>query len=132
MKDILSQEEINSLLANSKEDDSYDEMFKIPFADYVNVSARQVEFEEFDKTSENSVPSDISELKELPLKISVELGKTTKTIGEILKLSLGSVIELDNMFGESINIFANDKLIAKGEIIVIDENYGIRITEIIN
>jgi flagellar motor switch protein FliN/FliY len=71
-------------------------------------------------------------LMDVPLKLTVELGRTTKLVKEILALAPGSVVELDKLAGEAVDILVNEKLIAKGEVVVIDENFGVRITEIIN
>jgi len=69
---------------------------------------------------------------DVPLDVSVELGKTQKTIKEVLELNQGSIIQLDKMAGEPVDLMVNGKLVAKGEVVVIDENYGIRITAIIS
>jgi flagellar motor switch protein FliN/FliY len=69
---------------------------------------------------------------DIPLQVSVELGKTHKEISEILEFGLGTIIVLDKLAGDPVEVLANGKLIAKGEVVVIDENYGVRITEIIN
>jgi flagellar motor switch protein FliN/FliY len=74
----------------------------------------------------------IALLLDVPLKLTVELGRTTKLVKEILALAPGSVVELDKLAGEPVHILVNEKLIAKGEVVVIDENFGVRITEIIN
>lgn len=71
-------------------------------------------------------------LLDIPLQISVELGRTKKTIKDILELSSGSVIELDKLAGEPVDIYVNQKLIALGEVVVIDENFGVRITNILD
>ena len=74
---------------------------------------------------------DINKIKDLPVKLTVELGRTKMQIRDILKLGDGSIIELDKVVGEPINIFANGKLIAKGEVVSVDERFGVRIQEII-
>ncbi|MGH7739222.1 MAG: flagellar motor switch protein FliN [bacterium] len=74
----------------------------------------------------------IALLMDVPLRMTVELGRTTKLVKEILALAPGSVVELDKLAGEAVDILVNEKLIAKGEVVVIDENFGVRITEIIN
>lgn len=79
-----------------------------------------------------TVPQNIGLIMDVPLDVSVELGKTRKTIKEILELQQGSIIQLDKMAGEPVDLLVNGKLIAKGEVVVIDENYGIRITTIIS
>jgi flagellar motor switch protein FliN/FliY len=71
-------------------------------------------------------------LLDIPLHISVELGRTKKMIKEILELAPGSVIELDKLAGEPVDIYVNQKLIARGEVVVIDENFGVRITNILD
>lgn len=72
----------------------------------------------------------IDMLLDVDLQVSVELGRTRLPIREILQLGLGSVIELDKLAGEPVDILVNDKPIAKGEVIIIDENFGVRITSI--
>ena len=69
---------------------------------------------------------------DVPVRVTVRLGQAFKTIGEVLNLAPGSVIELDKMAGDPVDILVNGKLIARGEVVVIDENFGIRITEITN
>lgn len=97
------------------------------------VNVKPLQFESFDEEDEgyNSY-SDIDLIKDVPLGITVELGRTTKKISEILDFGPGTVIELDKLVGEPLDILVNGKQIAKGEVVVVDENYGIRITDIIN
>ncbi len=71
-------------------------------------------------------------LLDIPLKVTVELGRTNRPIKDILDLSAGSIIELDKLAGEPVDILVNQKLIAKGEVVVIDENFGVRVTDIIS
>lgn len=71
-------------------------------------------------------------IMDVPLQVTVELGKAKKTIRDILELGPGSVIELDKLAGEPVDILVNGKLLAKGEVVVIDENFGVRITDIVN
>ncbi len=68
---------------------------------------------------------------DVPLQVTVELGRTEKLVRDVLELSPGSVIELDKLAGEPVDILVNQKYIAKGEVVVIDENFGIRITDIV-
>jgi flagellar motor switch protein FliN/FliY len=67
----------------------------------------------------------------VPLEVTVELGRTTMSIKDILALGVGSVIELDKTAGEPVDIYVNNKLIARGEVVVIDENFGVRITSVV-
>lgn len=70
-------------------------------------------------------------LMDVPLQVTVELGRTNKMVKEVLALGPGSVLELDKLAGEPVDILVNEKPIAKGEVVVIDENFGIRVTEIL-
>lgn len=76
--------------------------------------------------------SNIDLLLDVPLQITVELGRTRMLIKDVLELGIGSVVELNKLAGEAVEIFVNHKLIAKGEVVVIDENFAVRITSIVN
>ncbi len=76
--------------------------------------------------------NNIELLLDVPLEITVELGRTSMLVKDILELGTGSVIELDKLAGEPVEIMVNNKLIAKGEVVIIDENFGVRITKIIS
>lgn len=71
-------------------------------------------------------------LLDIPLDVSVELGRSSMIINKMLHLSQGSVIELDKEAGEPVDIYVNQKLLGKGEVIVVNDRYGVRITEIIS
>lgn len=71
-------------------------------------------------------------LLDIPLQVTVELGRTKRSIKEILEFTQGSIIELDKLAGEPVDILVNQKLIAKGEVVVIDENFGVRVTDIVS
>jgi flagellar motor switch protein FliN/FliY len=79
-----------------------------------------------------TVSRNLNMLYDIPLGVTVELGRTSRTVKDILSLTQGSVIELDKLAGEPVDILVNHKLIAKGEVVVIDESFGVRITEISN
>ena len=76
--------------------------------------------------------ANISLIKDVPLQVTVELGRTKKSIREILEFSTGSIIELDKLAGEPVDIHVDGQLTARGEVVVIDENFGVRITEIVS
>ncbi len=97
------------------------------------VNVQPVKFESFESAgvSNGAMPENIEIIKDVLLKVTVELGRTRKTIDEILDFAPGTIVELDKLVGESLDILVNGKKIAKGEVVVIDENYGIRITDII-
>ena len=79
-----------------------------------------------------AVDGNIGLILDVPLQVTVELGRTKKLIREILELSPGSVLELDKLAGEPVDVLVNGKLLAKGEVVVIDENFGVRITDIVS
>ncbi len=90
-------------------------------------------FSNFEKPNlPDSEMKNLDMLLEIPLEVKVELGRTKKTIQEILTISQGSIIELDKLAGEPVDVRVNDRLIAKGEVVVIDENFGVRITDIVS
>lgn len=93
----------------------------------------QATFSEFEPTPlSETEKSNLGMLLDIPLKITVELGKTKKSIKEILELTHGSIVELDKLAGEPVDILVNGKLIAEGEVVVIEENFGVRVTDIIS
>jgi len=98
-----------------------------------------IEYEQFDGSastngaaSEHASPSDLSRLNEIPMELSVEIGRTHMTVGETLDLRVGSVVALERLAGETADLLVNGSAIARGEVVVIDEQYGLRITEILD
>ncbi len=99
---------------------------------YVNV--RPVDYESFDDEEEVLSEEQLSNLELImmvPLTISVEIGKTRKQIKDILEISPGTIIELDKQAGALVDIIVNGKLIAKGEVVVVNDNFGVRVVEIL-
>ena len=78
-----------------------------------------------------NAPENIGLIMDVPLEVTVELGRAVKSISEILDFSPGTIIELDKIAGEPIDVLVNGKFVAKGEVVVIEESFGIRVTEII-
>jgi len=97
-----------------------------------HVNVQPVQFAPLVQQTIPVVDSNISLIMDVPLQVTVELGRTRKLIRDILELSPGSVIELDKLAGEAVDILVNGKLIAKGEVVVIDDNFGVRITDIVS
>ncbi|GMK40732.1 hypothetical protein PCCS19_37880 [Paenibacillus sp. CCS19] len=98
-----------------------------------NVNVQPVQFANFQGAPYvQADDTNLNLLLDIPLKVTVELGRTQKQIKEILELSQGSIIELDKLAGEPVDILVNNKLIAKGEVVVIDENFGVRVTDIVS
>jgi flagellar motor switch protein FliN len=81
---------------------------------------------------EGGAPQNLDFLLDIPLEISVELGKTKISIGELLKLSQGAVVELNKSTEQPLEIFVNRKLMAQGEVVVVNEKFAIRLTNIIS
>jgi flagellar motor switch protein FliN/FliY len=96
------------------------------------VNVQPVQFASFDMGSVIQQKENMGIIMDVPLEITVELGRTKKRIQEILEFTPGTVVELDKLAGEPIDILVNGKFVAKGEVVVIDENFGIRITDIIS
>jgi len=96
------------------------------------VNVQPMQFQSFDDGLADVERKNISLLMDVPLQIAVELGRTTKKIREILEFGQGSIIELDKLAGEPVDILVNGRVIAKGEVVVIDESFGVRITDIIH
>lgn len=98
-----------------------------------SVTIQEAAFSDFNQVELNkNEQRNLDMLLDIPLKVTVELGRTKRTIKDILDLSSGSIIELDKLAGEPVDILVNEKLIAKGEVVVIDENFGVRVTDIIS
>ncbi|MGO9321187.1 MAG: flagellar motor switch protein FliN [Solirubrobacteraceae bacterium] len=98
-----------------------------------------IEYEQFEPsangsppTSDGASPADLSRLSEIPMELSVEIGRTHMTVGETLDLRVGSLVTLERLAGETADLLVNGSAIARGEVVVIDEQYGLRITEILD
>jgi len=97
------------------------------------VNVQPLVFQNFDEVQpETDGKENIGLILDVPLQVTVEVGKTRKLIREILEFTAGSIIELDKQAGDPVDILVNGKLIAKGEVVVIDENFGVRITEMVD
>lgn len=96
------------------------------------VPAAQAQFMPLSTTPVQVNEANIGLILDVPLQVTVELGRAKKTIKEILELTSGSIVELDKLAGEPVDIFVNGKFLAKGEVVVIDENFGVRITDIVS
>ncbi|GMT42231.1 MAG: flagellar motor switch protein FliN [bacterium] len=87
---------------------------------------------EGEKTVLDEIKIELDQYLDIPLTVSAELGRTDITIREILKLSEGSVVPLDKLVGEPIEIYINGLLAARGEVVVVNERFGIRVTDVID
>ncbi|WP_100408161.1 flagellar motor switch phosphatase FliY [Bacillus solitudinis] len=102
--------------------------FQQPPVDIQPAAFSQFEPPELSQNESNN----LNILLDIPLQVTVELGRTKRSIKEILEFTQGSIIELDKLAGEPVDILVNQKLIAKGEVVVIDENFGVRVTDIVS
>ncbi len=95
-----------------------------------------IEYEQFDQTAQDgsggAPEPDLNRLSDIPMELSVEIGRAHMTVGETLELRVGSVLALERQAGEAADLLVNGTAIARGEVIVIDEQYGLRITEILD
>ncbi|HET8710058.1 MAG TPA: flagellar motor switch protein FliN [Spongiibacteraceae bacterium] len=116
-----SQDDIDALLAAS------DDAPEVP-------SPQRAELDEFDPSVRNQRPGapDLDVILDIPVRISMEVGNTEITIRNLLQLNQGSVIELDRLAGEPLDVLVNGTLIAHGEVVVVNEKFGIRMTDVIS
>lgn len=94
-------------------------------------NVQPAQFQNFTESFGAATPENIGLIMDVPLEVTVELGRTSKSISEILEFAPGTIIELDKIVGEPIDVLVNGKFVAKGEVVVIEESFGIRVTEII-
>ncbi|KXS40610.1 MAG: flagellar motor switch protein FliN/FliY [Candidatus Frackibacter sp. T328-2] len=97
-----------------------------------NVDVQSVQFSQLGNGQATGMQNNINLIQDVPLEVTVRLGKTKMLIKDILELGNGSVIELDKLAGEAVDLLVNGKLVAKGEVVVIDENFGFRVTDIVS
>ncbi len=114
----LPKEKINLKFGDDDETQSDDSL----------ITVRPVRFQEFDEPKLNlSMKKNLDIMQDIPMHITVELGRTKSTIKDIINMDIGSVVELDKIAGEQVEIYANEKLIARGEVIVIEDKFGVRV-----
>ncbi len=93
------------------------------------ITVRPVKFQEFEDSPPNrSIKKNLDIMQDVLMHISVELGRTKSSIKEVMEMEKGSIVELDKIAGEQVEIFVNEKLVAKGEVIVIEDKFGVRVT----
>jgi flagellar motor switch protein FliN/FliY len=98
-----------------------------------------VAYEQFDQAPEGAPhdadagrdSSDLRRLSDVPMEISVEIGRTRMTVGETLQLRAGSIVTLERLAGEPVDLLVNGTPIARGEVVIVDEEFGLRVTEIV-
>lgn len=97
-----------------------------------SVVVQAARFKALDDSQTEGSRRNLDIIVDVPLQLTVELGRTTQKIRDVLALSPGAVVELDRLAGEAVDVLVNGKLVAKGEVVVIDENFGVRITDIVS
>jgi len=118
MKHGLTQEEIAALFAGAEQQKGQAESASFPSLDPAE--------------GEAAAPSSLGLLADVELELTVELGQSRRNIREILAMGEGSVLELDRHAGELVDILVNGRLVARGEVVVIGEHYGVRIAELVS
>ena len=93
------------------------------------ITVRPVKFQQFENTPPvRSIKKNLDIMHDVSMHVSVELGRTKSSIREVMEMEAGSIVELDKIAGEQVEIFVNEKLVAKGEVIVIEDKFGVRVT----
>lgn len=116
---------------SSPEKESVDDLWGEAMSEQLNAESSAV-FQALDKESPpTNLSADLDLIMDIPVKMTVELGRTKMTIKELLRLSQGSVVSLDGLAGEPLDILINGYLIAQGEVVVVSDKFGVRITDII-
>ena len=124
MSDCLSQEEINKFLNNFNEDqEGSSSEEKAPVVE-------KVRFKPLNALKNIGTQRHLKEYGDTELRLSVELGKTVVTVGEVIKLKENSVIKLEKMVGDNVSVLVNDRNFAQGEIVIVNDNFGVRITSV--
>ncbi|WP_374711446.1 flagellar motor switch protein FliN [Symbiobacterium terraclitae] len=125
-KQGLTQEEIAALFAAAQKGEQ-------PAEQPAEQRPEQVPFPALDPEAEVAGdPAPLGLLSDVELELTVELGQSRRSLREILAMGPGSVLELDKHAGEAVDLLVNGRLVARGEVVVIGENYGVRITELVN
>ena len=117
---------------NAQPDAPTDEMQEKTQAPETGCTAQADESVGNDSSTTADASANMEFLLDIPLEVTVELGRTKMLINDMLKLGQGSVIELSKLAGESLEILANQKPIARGEVVVVNDKYGVRLTEVIS
>ena len=92
---------------------------------------KSAELESQEQTTDEKIKK-LDLILDIPLKVSVELGRTRILVNDLLQLGQGSVIELNKLAGDPLEVLVNDKLVARGEVVVVNEKFGIRLTDIVS
>ena len=134
-EEIPENKEINNIQIKKEETKnieiapilSDEDEFEEPIKELITV--RPVKFQQFEESEPNrAIKKNLDILQDISMHVSVELGRTKTSIREVMEMEAGSIVELDKIAGEQVEIFVNEKLVARGEVIVIEDKFGVRIT----
>ena len=131
----MDQNEIDEAIVKSDEEISWDDVQEELAAAALpseKPEIRSVSFEEMNMAESNNGGLDLDFILDIPLTLTVELGKTQMLIGDLLRLGQGSVVELSKLAGEPMDVFVNNRLIARGEVVVVNDKFGVRLTDVIS
>ena len=118
-----SKQETNTFVTTAEEDEEYNNQPE------ELITVRPIKFQQFEQTPPvRAIKKNLDIMQDVSMHISVELGRTKSTIREVMEMEEGSVVELDKIAGEQVEIYVNEKLVAKGEVIVIEDKFGVRVT----
>lgn len=133
---VLSQDDIDKLMSQDGElEQDWDDSFESPPAAAEPSAPAPADGFEPMPAAKPAKPSDDRSLDfilDIPLEVAVELGRTRMVINDLLQLGQGSVIELTKLAGEPLEILVNNKLVARGEVVVVNEKFGVRVTDIVS
>lgn len=127
---VMSYEVVNNMLKNIVSDEKVQPEVKEELEES-SATVQPIRFEEFTDGLVANEKENMELLMDLQLQVSVELGKVKKPIKEILQFTQGTIVELDRLAGENVDVLVSGKIIAKGEVVVVDQNFGVRITQIV-
>ncbi len=129
---LLSQDDIDNVLGDMADNlddgdlDGGDAMMT------EQAKIQQADFQQLSQTSDEQEPRNIELLMDVDLPVSIELGRTKMNISDILALGPGSIVELDKLVGEPVDLLVNKKCVARGEVVVVEESFGLRITMLVS
>ncbi len=128
-EDVVSQEEVQEAKPVESYVSTCDELEEEVSQAEKLITVRPVKFQEFeDVPAKRAIKKNLDIMQDVSMHISVELGRTKSSIREVMEMTQGSIVELDKIAGEQVEVYVNEKLIAKGEVIVIEDKFGVRIT----
>ena len=118
----MAETEVDEVIEENNEEEITEEAAQDP-SDEASLAPAQ------DESESGKINSDV--LQNIPVTISVEVGRTSLKIRDLMRLTQGSVVELDRIAGEPLDLLVNDTLVAQGEVVLVNERYGVRLTQVI-